>query len=40
MFLTMPAGIIVIGSSIGISRGLENGLNKWVEGLFKKKRKK
>lgn len=37
MFITIPVGIIVIGSAIGISRGLENGLNKFVEGLFKNK---
>ena len=40
MFVTIPTGIIVIGSAIGISKGLENGLNKWIEGLFKKKGKK
>ncbi len=40
MFVTIPAGIILIGSAIGVSRGLENGLNKWIEDLFKKKRKK
>jgi len=40
MFVTIPAGIVVIGSAIGISKGLENGLNKWIEGLFKKTRKK
>ena len=40
MFITIPVGIIVIGSAIGISRGLENGLNKFVEGLFKNKGRK
>ena len=40
MFSTIPAGIIVIGSAIGISRGLENGLNKFIENLFKKQDKK
>jgi hypothetical protein len=36
MFITIPVGIVVIGSAIGISRGLENGLNKFFQGLFKK----
>lgn len=40
MFLTIPTGIIVIGAAIGVSRGLENGLNKYVENFFKTKGKK
>jgi hypothetical protein len=36
MYVTIPGGIMVIGSAIGISRALENGLNKFIERLFKK----
>lgn len=40
MFITIPAGIVVIGSAIGVSRGLENGLNQYIQGLFRKNGKK
>jgi hypothetical protein len=39
MFITIPTGIIVIGATLGVSRGLENGLNKYIENLFKTKDK-
>ena len=39
MFITIPTGIIVIGAALGVSRGLENGLNKYIENLFKTKGK-
>lgn len=35
MFLTIPIGIVVVGSAVGISRGLENGLQFFIESLFK-----
>jgi hypothetical protein len=37
MLLTVPAGIIVVGSAIGISKGLEKGLNKAIERLVQRK---
>jgi hypothetical protein len=36
MIVTIPAGIIIIGSAIGISKGLENGLRVAVERWIKK----
>ncbi|MGJ5121712.1 hypothetical protein [Bradyrhizobium oligotrophicum] len=33
-FLSIPLGILVVGSAIGVSRGLENGLQAYVENLF------
>jgi hypothetical protein len=35
MFLSIPAGIVVVGSAIGVSRGMENGLQDLIERLFK-----
>ena len=37
MFLSIPAGIIVVGSAIGLSKGLESGLNKAIEKLIKER---
>ena len=37
LLLTVPAGIIAVGTAVGISRGLENGLNKTIERLLKNK---
>lgn len=34
MLISIPGGIIAVGSAIGISRGLENGLNKAIEALI------
>jgi hypothetical protein len=34
MFITVPAGVIVMGAAIGISNGLKNGLQKTIEGVF------
>lgn len=39
MWITIPLGIIVISSAMGIGNGLYNGLNKWVEARFKKSTK-
>lgn len=36
LLISVPAGIIAVGSAVGISRGLENGLNKSIEKLIKK----
>jgi hypothetical protein len=38
MFLTVPAGILVCSSAIGISKALEKGLNQRIEKLIKPKR--
>lgn len=38
LLLTIPAGIIVVGTAIGISRGLENGLNKKIATLINRRR--
>jgi hypothetical protein len=35
MIITVPVGIIVVSSAIGISEALKKGLNKKVETLFK-----
>jgi len=35
LWLTVPAGIIVVGSAVGIARGFEKGLNKSIQRLFK-----
>jgi hypothetical protein len=32
MFVAIPMGVIVVGSAIGITKGLQNGLQKEVEG--------
>jgi hypothetical protein len=37
MILTVPIGIVVVSSAIGISEALKKGLNKKVEALFKDK---
>ncbi|MGH6925094.1 MAG: hypothetical protein ACRED5_15275 [Propylenella sp.] len=37
MFITVPVGIIVIGSAIGISKGLENGLNRSIERIVRRR---
>jgi hypothetical protein len=37
MFITIPAGIIVVGSAMGVSKGLERGLAKKIERLMKRK---
>ena len=37
MFLTIPAEIIVVGSAVGVSKGLERGLAKKIERLMKRK---
>ncbi len=34
MFITVPAGVIVMGAAIGVSTGLKNGLQRTVERLF------
>jgi hypothetical protein len=39
MFITVPAGIIVVGSAYGVSKGLEAGLAKRIEKLMKWKPK-
>jgi hypothetical protein len=39
MFVTIPFGIIVIGAAIGVSRALENGLNKSLERVIKRRLK-
>lgn len=36
LLISVPVGIIAVGSAVGISRGLENGLNKSIEKLVKK----
>lgn len=36
LLISVPVGIIAVGSAVGISRGLENGLNKSIEKLTKK----
>jgi hypothetical protein len=38
MFLTVPGGILVCSSAIGISKALEKGLNQRIEKLIKPKR--
>jgi hypothetical protein len=30
MIITVPVGIIVVGAAVGVSKGLENGLDKWI----------
>ncbi|NPU64725.1 hypothetical protein HL667_06940 [Bradyrhizobium sp. 83012] len=35
MFITVPMGIVVVGSAIGISKGLQDGLQREVERLVK-----
>jgi hypothetical protein len=40
MWLTIPAGIIVISSALGIGMGLYNGLSHWIEETFRKTKKK
>jgi hypothetical protein len=40
MFITVPAGIIVLGAAAGISNGLKNGLQKTVEKYFASNRTK
>ncbi len=37
MLVTIPAGIIVFGAAVGVSKGLQNGLNKSIETWIKKK---
>jgi hypothetical protein len=36
MLLTVPGGILVVSSAIGISKALERGLNKKVEEFLKR----
>lgn len=36
MFVTVPLGIIVVGSAIGVSKGLQAGLQKEVEKVIKR----
>ncbi|MCP4559704.1 MAG: hypothetical protein GY873_20545 [Bosea sp.] len=36
LLISVPIGIIAVGTAIGISRGLENGLNKSIEKLINK----
>lgn len=35
MLLTVPAGLLVIGSAMGVAKALEKGLNKRVRKLLK-----
>jgi hypothetical protein len=37
MIITVPIGIVVVSSAIGVSEALKKGLNKKVEALFKDK---
>ena len=37
MIITVPIGIVVVSSAIGVSEALKKGLNKKVEALFKNK---
>lgn len=37
MVLTVPFGIIIVGSAIGVSKGLERGLNKKIESFLTKR---
>jgi len=37
LLITVPLGIVVVGSAVGISRGLENGLHKSIEKLISKR---
>ena len=37
MIITVPIGILVVSSAIGVSEALKKGLNKKVEALFKEK---
>jgi hypothetical protein len=40
MWVTIPLGIVVISSAVGIGNGLSSGLNRWIEDKFKKTPKK
>lgn len=37
LFLSIPAGVIVVGTAVGVSKGLENGLNKAIEKLIRRR---
>lgn len=37
MFITIPAGILVVGSVLGVARGLEEGLHKSIARLVERK---
>jgi hypothetical protein len=39
LFITVPFGIIVVGAAVGVSRALENGLNKSIERMLRKRLK-
>jgi hypothetical protein len=40
MFLTVPLGIMVIGPAMGVSEALAIGLNKRIQQMFERRRKK
>jgi hypothetical protein len=40
MIFTVPLGIIIVSSAIGIGKAFEKGLNKKVEGLFGERRRR
>jgi hypothetical protein len=39
MFITIPLGILVVGSALGVSEGMARGLNKRIGRMFDRRRK-
>jgi hypothetical protein len=39
-FVTVPAGIIIISSAVGIAKAFEAGLNKAISRLFEQKKQR